>query len=250
MPSCQKYYNCLLIGLLDFSFILFHSLSTYRLSSTLHCQSFSCLVESNSLWPMDCSPTGSSVHVIHQARIPEWVAISFSRGSSPPRDRTWISCITGRPFTIWASKEDVLPEGCCETCHLSPLKALQWLLCLQSKSQSLYNVQDFKWSDFPNTLQILFFYYFSLTSSNLTGFDVPRLTRQVSIFALSLPTAYRHWVEVCYIPLPSRNFHKWQLGMTVLIHLLKMAWPGGFPGGSVIKNPPANAKDIVFFFFN
>ena len=36
--------------------------------------------------PMDCSPPGSSVHVISQARILEWVAISFSRGSSPPRD--------------------------------------------------------------------------------------------------------------------------------------------------------------------
>ena len=43
--------------------------------------------------PMDCSPPGSSVHVILQARILEWVAISFSRGSSPPRDRTCVSCI-------------------------------------------------------------------------------------------------------------------------------------------------------------
>ena len=55
--------------------------------------------------PMDCSPPRSSVHVILQARILEWVAISFSRGSSPPRDRTWVSCIAGRFFTIWASKE-------------------------------------------------------------------------------------------------------------------------------------------------
>ena len=37
--------------------------------------------------------TGSSVHGILQARILEWVAIPFSRGSSPPRDRTWVSCI-------------------------------------------------------------------------------------------------------------------------------------------------------------
>ena len=41
--------------------------------------------------PMDCSPPGSSVHGILQARILEWVAISFSRGSSRPRDRTHIS---------------------------------------------------------------------------------------------------------------------------------------------------------------
>ena len=39
--------------------------------------------------PLDCSPPGSSIHGIFQARILEWVAISFSRGSSSPRDRTW-----------------------------------------------------------------------------------------------------------------------------------------------------------------
>ena len=42
--------------------------------------------------PMDCSLPGSSVHGIFQARIMEWVAISFSRGSSQPRDRTQVSC--------------------------------------------------------------------------------------------------------------------------------------------------------------
>ena len=48
---------------------------------------------------MDCSPPGSSVHGIFQARILEWVAISFSRGSSQPRDRTRISSI-GR-WALW-----------------------------------------------------------------------------------------------------------------------------------------------------
>ena len=42
---------------------------------------------------MDCGPPGSSLHVISQARILEWVAISFSRGSSQPRDQTEVSCI-------------------------------------------------------------------------------------------------------------------------------------------------------------
>ena len=42
--------------------------------------------------PMDCSPPGSSVHGILQARILEWVAIPFSRGSSQPRDQTQVSC--------------------------------------------------------------------------------------------------------------------------------------------------------------
>ena len=44
--------------------------------------------------PLDCSLPGSSVHGIFQARILEWVAISFSRGSSWPRDQTWVSCVS------------------------------------------------------------------------------------------------------------------------------------------------------------
>ena len=49
--------------------------------------------------PMDCSPPGSSMHGIFQARVLEWVAISFSRGSSWPKDRTRVSHIAGRCFT-------------------------------------------------------------------------------------------------------------------------------------------------------
>ena len=48
--------------------------------------------------PMDCSPLGSSVHGILQARILEWVAIYFSRGSFQPRDQTQVSRIAGRFF--------------------------------------------------------------------------------------------------------------------------------------------------------
>ena len=44
--------------------------------------------------PMDCNPTGSSVHGIFQARILEWVAIAYSRGTSWPRDQTCISCVS------------------------------------------------------------------------------------------------------------------------------------------------------------
>ena len=46
--------------------------------------------------PMDCSLSGSSVYGIFQARVLEWIAISFSRGSSRPRNRTQVSCIAGR----------------------------------------------------------------------------------------------------------------------------------------------------------
>ena len=52
--------------------------------------------------PMDCSAPGSSIHGIFQARILEYFAISFSRGSSQPRDQTWVSCTAEKLFTNWA----------------------------------------------------------------------------------------------------------------------------------------------------
>ena len=60
---------------------------------------------SDSCDPTDCSPPGSSVHGISQTGILEWVAISFFRGSSLPRDQVQVSCIAGRFFTNWATRE-------------------------------------------------------------------------------------------------------------------------------------------------
>ena len=54
--------------------------------------------------PMDCSPQGSSICGILQARILEWVSTPSSRGSSQPRDRTQVSRIAGRFFTVWATR--------------------------------------------------------------------------------------------------------------------------------------------------
>ena len=54
---------------------------------------------------MHCSPPSSSVHGILQVRILEWVAILFYRGSSWPRDWIRVSCIEGRFFTVWATRE-------------------------------------------------------------------------------------------------------------------------------------------------
>ena len=55
--------------------------------------------------PMDYNPPGSSVHEILQARVLEWVSISFSRGSSQPRDWIRVSWTAGRFFTNWAIRE-------------------------------------------------------------------------------------------------------------------------------------------------
>ena len=68
----------------------------------------SCLTLCN---PMDCSLPGSSVRGILQARILEWVAMPFSRGSSQPRDWTQASCIAGRFFTLWAIREALRVVG-------------------------------------------------------------------------------------------------------------------------------------------
>ena len=70
--------------------------------------------------PMDCSLPGSSVHGTLQARVLEWAAISFSRGSSRPRDWTRVSRIVGRCSIIWGNREArqvyktcVLFSACC-----------------------------------------------------------------------------------------------------------------------------------------
>ena len=57
---------------------------------------------------MDCSPPGSNVHGILQAVILECIAIPFSRESSWPRDQTWVSCIAGRFFTVWATGKPLM----------------------------------------------------------------------------------------------------------------------------------------------
>ena len=71
-----------------------------RISEVLVTQS--CLTLRN---PTDCNPPGSSVRGILQERTLEWIAIHFSRGSSWPRDRTWVSCIASRFFTTWATHQ-------------------------------------------------------------------------------------------------------------------------------------------------
>ena len=73
--------------------------------------SYCCLVSklcAALLWPIVCSPPGSSTHGISQARILEWVAISFSRGTSQSRDQTHVTCVssTGRcVLNHWATYE-------------------------------------------------------------------------------------------------------------------------------------------------
>ena len=85
----------------------------------------SCLTLCN---PMDSSPPGSSVHGILQAAILEWVAITFSRGSSPPRNRTRVSCIAGR-----ATREALGHQGSHKAQSVCLQNLFGWPLLLGSR---------------------------------------------------------------------------------------------------------------------
>ena len=103
---CEKWAQKQISALLDF-------LNTHLTTTSTNCFSFmkekkesevaqSCPTLCD---PMEYSLPGSSVHGIFQARILEWVAISFFRRSFWLRDWTRVSCIIGRRFTIWATRE-------------------------------------------------------------------------------------------------------------------------------------------------
>ena len=61
--------------------------------------------------PTLCDPIDYTVHGILQARILEWVAVPFSRGSSQPRDWTQVSSIASRFLTSWATRKAAEPQG-------------------------------------------------------------------------------------------------------------------------------------------
>ena len=96
--------------------------------------------------PRDCSPPGSSVHRIFQARILEWVAISFSRGSSWSWDGTQVSCIGRQILYHWAIKEthELLTQtyhtvrGWMDSRSLDPpWSVLFWLCCTATSNAEL-----------------------------------------------------------------------------------------------------------------
>ena len=81
--------------------------------------------------PTDCSPPGSSIHGILQARILEWVALPYSRGSSPPRDRTLVSCI-GK--CILYHRSSILPQIYIRP-KLRMCPSWKWSLCRSSEGK-------------------------------------------------------------------------------------------------------------------
>ena len=82
--------------------------------------------------PTLCNPMGYPVHGILQARILEWVAFSFSRGSSQPRDRTQASLIAGGFYTSWASSNiNIVPK-------IRKVSWKRWSLSWISKAKGWY----------------------------------------------------------------------------------------------------------------
>ena len=79
--------------------------------------------------PMDRSPPASSVLGILQARILEWVAMTFSRGSSQPRDRTQVSCIAGRFFTIRATRDNSIWKRSGLNIKKKWIQNTYWIFC-------------------------------------------------------------------------------------------------------------------------
>ena len=107
MFSAQTWFICQAFSV---SYSKIHSIVVTHLKS--YCSYFNCAQSLQSCPALcdslDCSPPGSSVHGIFQARILEWVAMPSSRGSSWPRGRIWVSsifCIAGGFFTCWATRD-------------------------------------------------------------------------------------------------------------------------------------------------
>ena len=93
--------------------------------------------------PMDCSPSGSSLHGIFKARILEWIAISFSRGSSQPRDQTCASCISciGRWILYLCGTWDT-QKGQRLSVHSQGLQIIFWAMFLSYFADTETPIQE------------------------------------------------------------------------------------------------------------
>ena len=82
---------------------------------------------------MDCSQPESSVHGILQARILQWVATPFARGSSWPRDQNWVSCTAGGFLTTWATRKALWEMRL----HSKQTTGLWILFCLRGQHRNV-----------------------------------------------------------------------------------------------------------------
>ena len=113
-------------------------------------------------YPRDSSPPGSPILRILQARTLEWVAISFCRGSSQPRDQTQVSSIAGRCFILWAMRWVQLCSSLSILWHCLSL-GLEWKLTFSSP------VATAEFSKFVGILSA------ALSQHHLSGFEIAQL---------------------------------------------------------------------------
>ena len=143
-PTCSPAVACSVLFILP-SLFFPHTINIIFYHITcMHAKSLqSCLTLCDF---MGCSLPGFSVHGIFQARILEWVTISFSRRSSWPRDWTRVAHIVGRCFTIWDTREliylvYVLCEFPCQKLHGD--KCLCFIhSCIPSPQSNAWNRVD------------------------------------------------------------------------------------------------------------
>ena len=105
---------------------------------------------------MDCSPPGFSVHGISQARILEWVVIPFFRGSSWSRDRTWVSCIVGRFFSVWATREatSIKVRNISQLCRVTGWNLIRGQMEPPWEHRLLLGAHSMRWSWFYSAQQV------------------------------------------------------------------------------------------------
>ena len=92
--------------------------------------------------PMDCSPLGSSVHGILQAKVLEWAAMPSSKGSSQPRDRTWVSAIEPRSPSLQSDSLLSEPTGKPKNTGVGSLSLLQRIFPTQESNWSLLHCRQ------------------------------------------------------------------------------------------------------------
>ena len=109
---------------------------------------------SNFLGPMDCSPSGSSIRGIFEARVLEWVIFSFSRGSSRPRDQTLVSQIAAMQETlVWSlGKKDPLEKELANHC-----RTLAWKIPWIEEPSRLQSMGSQRVRDWATSLSLFTF---------------------------------------------------------------------------------------------
>ena len=172
--------------------------------------------------PVDCSLPGSSVQGISQARILEWVAISFSRGSSLPRDQTQVFCIAGRHFTVWASREAFYfaPIPC-------TLKSISSEFCFYNCKKKKSNNHT---ALMKSITQLHHHWYFSehLSDPFLARFARPSLrlshspvTFSRGVAALTSSSSILEFQKSSLSGISHRKWDKWPLGHLASLKLLR-----------------------------